>query len=120
TIVAKARTGEPLTVIDDVLMSPSYTVDVTSKLVALLKTGAGGIFHGCNAGRITWHEFAREICDQIGVGVSVQRSTSDFESIPRRPRNSSLATGRLEALGVPQRSWQAALMAYLRERGHSA
>ena len=118
TIVKKARAGEALSVVDDVYMSPSYTVDVASKLRTLLEAGATGIFHACNEGRITWHQFAEEICDQVGVKVSVARTTTDVHSIPRRPRNSSLSATRLDGLGVAQRSWRAALAAYLREKRH--
>lgn len=120
TIAAKARAGGTLTVVDDVWMSPSYTVDVAAKIRSLLETGASGIFHGCNDGRVTWHEFATEICTQIGARVEVQPSTSDRSAPPRRPRNSSLSTGALAALGIAQRSWREALSAYLRERGHLA
>lgn len=118
TIAKKALAGEALAVVDDNWMSPSYTVDVTTKILALLQAGAHGIFHASNAGRITWNEFAAEICAQIGVDATVERTASDPAALPRRPRNSSLATGKAEALGVPQRSWRDALNAYLREKGH--
>lgn len=118
TIVAKARAGETPTVVDDVWMSPSYTVDVAAKIRGLLDAGASGIFHGCNDGRITWHELATEICEQIGADVAVQRSDTDSTALPRRPRNSSLSTTRLAGVGIPQRSWREALSAYLRERNH--
>jgi dTDP-4-dehydrorhamnose reductase len=118
TIVSKARAGEALTVVDDVWMSPSYTVDVAAKIRGLLDLGANGIFHGCNDGRITWHEFATEICEQIGADVGVERSHTDATALPRRPQNSSLSTARLASLGISQRSWREALSAYLRERNH--
>lgn len=118
TIAGRARAREPLTVVDDVWMSPSYTVDVADKIRGLLDAGASGIFHCCNDGRVTWHEFATEICAQIGAEVAVQPSTSDRSTPPRRPRNSSLSTGALTGLGIPQRSWREALSAYLQERGH--
>lgn len=120
TISAKARAGETLTVVDDVWMSPSYTVDVAAKIRGLLEAGADGIFHCCNDGRITWHEFATEICRQIGADVEVNHSTTELTAPPRRPRNSSLSTGALANLGIGQRSWQEALSAYLAERGHIA
>lgn len=118
TIAAKARAGETLTVVDDSWMSPSYTVDVAAKIRALLDTGASGIFHACNDGRVSWHEFATEICAQIRADVEVRRSSTDRTAPPRRPRNSSLSTGALTALGIAQRPWQEALSAYLRERSH--
>lgn len=118
TIVKKARAGDSLAVVDDNWMSPSYTPDVTAKILALLQAGANGVFHANNAGRITWNEFATEICRQIGADVTVEKTTSKADSIPRRPRNSSLATTKAESLAAPQRSWDEALNAYLREKGH--
>lgn len=116
TVVGKARAGEPLTVVDDIWMSPSYTVDVAAKIRGLLDAGVGGTFHACNDGRITWHEFAAEICRQIGADVEIAHGSTDLLATPRRPRNSSLSTARLAALGIPQRSWREALSEYLREQ----
>lgn len=117
-ITKKALAGEQLKVVDDIFMSPSYTVDVAEKLRGLLDSGASGIFHACNAGRITWHEFATEICRQVGADVTVEKTSSDFTTVPKRPRNSSLSTARLSDFGVAQRAWDEALGAYLREKGH--
>ena len=116
TIVGRARAGEPLTVVDDVWMSPSYTVDVAGKIRALLDAGAAGTFHACNDGRVSWHEFATEICRQVGADAVIARTTTDVGSLPRRPRNSSLSTARLGEFGIPQRPWREALSAYLREQ----
>lgn len=117
-IAKKALAGEELKVVDDIFMSPSYTVDVAAKLRGLLDSGASGVFHACNAGRITWHEFATEICKQVGADVAVERTSSDFTTVPKRPGNSSLSTARLREFGVGQRPWDEALGAYLREKGH--
>lgn len=118
TIVGKARAGEPLAVVGDTVMSPSYTVDAAAKIRALLESGATGVFHASNSGRISWHEFAAAICAQIGAQVAIEKTTSDHTPSPRRPRNSSLSTQRLDELGIAQRPWDDALAAYLREKGH--
>lgn len=120
TIAGRARTGEPLTVVDDIRMSPTYTVDVATKIRALLDAGGTGTFHACNDGGATWHELATEICRQIGATVEIRRSNTDFTVAPRRPRNSSLSTARLDEFGIPQRPWREALSAYLREQHHIA
>lgn len=118
TIVARARSGEPLAVVDDIYMSPSYTADVAARILAMIENGAAGVFHASNAGRITWNDFATEICRQIGAEVTVDKTTSDATSSPRRPRNSSLLTVRAAEIGVPERSWRDALRAYLLAKGH--
>lgn len=118
TIVAKARSGEPLAVVDDIYMSPSYTVDVADKIVAMIEGRKAGVFHAANAGRITWNDFASEICRQIGADVAVEKTSSDPAASPRRPRNSSLSTIREAELGIGSRSWRDALHAYLVAKGH--
>ncbi len=118
TIVGRARAGEPLAVVDDVWMSPSYTVDVAAKIRAMLDAGASGTFHACNDGRVSWHGFATEICRQIGADTEIARVGADTSTAPRRPRNSSLSTARLGEFGVAQRSWRDALSAYLRQQRH--
>lgn len=119
TIIRKAHSGEPITVVDDIRMSPSYTVDVATKIDGLLESGATGVFHASNGGRATWHEFAVEICRHVGADVPVGTGVTDFATIPRRPANSSLSTAKLDVMGIPQRSWQEALADYLREKGHT-
>ena len=60
TILAKARKGEPLRVVDDIRISPTYTRDAAVTIQQLLHEGATGVMHAANEGSCTWWEFARE------------------------------------------------------------
>src|SRR5688500_12768284 len=44
-IVAQARAGKPLRVVADQVFSPTYAPDLASALVALVESGARGVFH---------------------------------------------------------------------------
>ncbi|HEY2919898.1 MAG TPA: dTDP-4-dehydrorhamnose reductase [Candidatus Binatia bacterium] len=116
TIIAKAKTGEPLRIVNDVRMSPTYTRDAATALVGLVEGGADGIVHLTNDGACTWHEFAEQILDLVGLRVSiVPVSSEEYPTPARRPTNSVL---RSERSLVKLRSWKDALKAYLIEKGH--
>jgi dTDP-4-dehydrorhamnose reductase len=116
TILAKAKTGKPLRIVNDVLMSPTYTRDAATALVGLVDAGAEGIVHLTNEGACTWHEFAEQILDFAGLRVSIDAVSSEEYSTPaRRPKNSVL---RSERSLVKLRSWKDALKEYLIEKGH--
>src|SRR5262245_33355968 len=59
TILAKARRGEPLKVVDDIRISPTYTMDVARRLASVINKGDDGTVHLANNGVCTWYEFAR-------------------------------------------------------------
>jgi dTDP-4-dehydrorhamnose reductase len=116
TIIAKAKTGEPLRIVNDVRMSPTYTRDAATALVGLVEGGADGIVHLTNDGACTWYEFAEQILDLVGLHVSIDPvSSEEYPTPARRPKNSVL---RSERSLVKLRSWKDALKAYLIEKGH--
>ncbi|HXH14060.1 MAG TPA: dTDP-4-dehydrorhamnose reductase [Alphaproteobacteria bacterium] len=119
TILARARSGQPLRVIDDITMSPTYTVDAARLLETLVTEGATGVVHLANAGACTWFEFARRICQLAGIPAEVNPvPSSAYPSKARRPPNSALATARLSRWGAYPRPWEEALLAYLVEKGY--
>jgi dTDP-4-dehydrorhamnose reductase len=116
TILAKAKTGEPLRIVNDVRMSPTYTRDAATALVGLVEAGTDGIVHLTNDGACTWYEFAEQIMDLVGPRVSIDPvSSKEYPTPARRPKNSVL---RSERSLVKLRSWKDALKAYLIEKGH--
>ncbi|MEX2536011.1 MAG: dTDP-4-dehydrorhamnose reductase [Trueperaceae bacterium] len=122
TILERARAGAPLKVIDDIIMSPTYTVDVARALPELLLANATGVVHLSNAGSCSWFEFAKAALELAGLGVEIEPVSSDeFPRPAKRPRNSALTSRRLEGLigrAMPRR--QEALREYLEENGHLA
>jgi dTDP-4-dehydrorhamnose reductase len=116
TILAGAKEGRPLRVVNDIRMSPTYTYDAALALVRLVRQGATGLVHVTNAGACTWHEFARKALELVGSDTKVESiSSSDYPAKARRPRDSSLRSGKFPARGL--RPWEEALMAYLVEKG---
>ncbi len=114
TVLDRARRGEPLRVVDDVRMSPTYTVDAARTVVELVRRGEAGTFHVVNAGSCTWYEFARRVVDLAGLPAHVEPTARDAYPIrARRPANSALSTAKLARLGLQLRPWEEALAEYL-------
>ncbi len=120
TILSKARCGEPLRVVNDVWMSPTYTMDAARILDQLMQADATGLYHAANLGRCSWFEFALEALRTAGLDTEIEPISCDlYPSRARRPKDSSMISLRLEkTLGHAPRPWQEALRAYLVERGH--
>jgi dTDP-4-dehydrorhamnose reductase len=118
TIINKAKSGEVLKVVDDIEMSPSYTLDIAEKIEGLLESKSSGVFHCNNSGSVTWNGFAQEILNQLGMEFNVEKSKTDWSLSPKRPRNSSLKTLAISQLGIRQKTWQDALNSYLIEKKH--
>jgi dTDP-4-dehydrorhamnose reductase len=115
TIRERALAGTPLAVVDDQRGSPTWTEDLGSVLVELMERGVTGTYHATNAGDCTWHEFAGEICGQVGARVEVaRRSSADLARPAKRPAYSVLDTGQLrQALGRELPHWRDALARYV-------
>lgn len=118
TIINKAKAGEPLSVVDDIVMSPTYTVDAAEKVLMLLNLEECGIFNATNAGSTTWFGFAHEILEQTKLVTELSGTKTNWESPLKRPKNSSLDIGKIENLSINSPDWSDGLRRYLLERGH--
>lgn len=117
-ILARARQGGPLRVVDDQRGCPTMTHDLADALLDLAASDApGGLFHATNDGACDWHEFAEEICRQAGLEVAVERMAStELQRPAPRPAWSVLDCERLAALrGRRLPPWRDALRRYLEE-----
>jgi dTDP-4-dehydrorhamnose reductase len=113
-----ARDGQPIRVVADQVLTPSYTRDLALKVWRVLARGAPGLYHLTNAGATSWYDFAREIFRLSGLAPALTAVTAaQYGARARRPAYSVLGHGRLAAIGEDDlRPWQDALAAYLRER----
>lgn len=116
TVLRRVKAGEPLRVVNDVTMSPTYARDASEALALALRDGMTGPLHLTNGGACTWYEFAEAVLDFTGFGALVVPVSSKALPMPaRRPHNSALKSERpFREL----RQWQDALEAYLIEKGH--
>jgi len=115
TMLAKAQRGESIRVVDDQVVTPTYTVDIAHQLARLMPAEQLGLFHITNEGSCTWFEFARTVFELAGIEANLAPTTSDAYKLPAaRPAYSVLENARLKELGLNQmRHWREALAAYL-------
>ncbi|GAW94057.1 dTDP-4-dehydrorhamnose reductase [Calderihabitans maritimus] len=118
TMIAKARRGEKIRVVDDMFMSPTYTWNAAEVLLKAVEQGIDhGIYHLTNGGSCSWFQFAREIFTLLGLEVDLQPvSSAQFKQKAIRPRYSNLNNQKLKHLGL--KPWKKALATYLREKGY--
>lgn len=116
-ILAQAAAGEAIRVVSDVVASPSYAGDVADMLRGLVSQGRTGLYHACNAGAVSWYDFAREALRQAGIAREVEPLSADaWKAAARRPKYSALSSALIESFGIPVPSWEEGIARYLRER----
>lgn len=116
TMLAKAQRREPIRVVNDQTVTPTYTVDLAHQVARVLPTENFGLYHMTNEGSCTWFEFARAIFEMEALEADLTPTTSDAYKAPAiRPQYSVLENARLKELGLNQmRHWREALAAYLK------
>lgn len=122
TVLKLARERDELRIVDDQVLSPTYTRDLAQKMAQLIPTEYYGIFHITNGGYCSWYQFSREILRLAGMKARIIPITSDeYPQKARRPSYSVLDNCHLRLQGMDDmRPWQEALKDYLTAKGHVA
>ena len=122
TMLAKARRGERVEVVDDIVMSPTFAADAAALTIALItRRSPAGIYHLTNSGACSWREFADGIFTAAGLSTrALPVATIPGASRVRRPAYSTLASEKLSQFGLAARPWQEALHEYLVQKRHIA
>lgn len=120
TILKRGRETGKLQVVDDVFMSPTYTVDAAKALHVLLEQGFSGLTHLSSFARINWYTFAKHAVELTGVEAEVKPvPATTYPTKATRPADSSLTSNTLpEDARAAMSPWQDALCAYLSEKGY--
>lgn len=120
TMIAKAKANEPIKVVDDMWMSPTYTKDAAEAIKKIIELNVlYGVYHVTNRGYCSWFEFAKEIFKITGLNPNLTPTkTEQLQMKAKRPRFSALKSTKLPRYGILMRSWKEALREYLAEKGH--
>ena len=118
TMLRLARERRELSVVDDQIGSPTWTMDLALAIRTLLEKGSRGTYHAVNSGSCSWNDFARAIFAEAGVEVEVTpMTTAELGRPARRPLYSVLDCGKLERdAGLKLEPWHEALKKYLQSR----
>jgi len=116
-----ARKQTPVKVVDDQRGSPTWTVDICKQVLALVNTGAYGIYHCTSEGDCTWYEFTRYIYDHFQITASLLPcSTSEYPRPAPRPPYSVLENSQLKQLGInTMPHWKSAFDTFFQKHGET-
>lgn len=119
TMLKVGKTHDQVTVVNDQVGTPTYTLDLARLLVDMIETDKYGYYHATNeGGYISWYDFTKEIYKQAGYKTKVLPVTTDEYGLSKaaRPFNSRLDKSKLVKNGFkPLPTWQDALSRYLKE-----
>jgi dTDP-4-dehydrorhamnose reductase len=113
TAAADRLAPEPLPVVRDEVGSPTYTLDLSRAIHALVERTIGGIYHLVNSGHASRYEWARAVLDARRPGRELRPITrAEYQRPSVPPAWGVLDTSRAADAGVELRPWAAALAAY--------
>jgi dTDP-4-dehydrorhamnose reductase len=120
TMITKAKKNDPITVIDDMWMSPTYTKDASSIIKEIAeKQLPYGVYHATNRGYCSWYQFAEQIFQFTGLTPELTSiKTEQLTMKAKRPQFSALKSIKLTNYNIEVPTWQQALREYLVEKGH--
>lgn len=120
TVIRLAEAEKPIRVVNDQVLTPTYTRDLAEKMKELLQTEVYGLYHITNSGECSWYEFAEKIFELLQMKPDfTQTTTAEFGAKARRPAYSVLAHEKIVQIGLDDlRPWLEALKAYLAEKGY--
>jgi len=118
TMFKAARERPEVRVVDDEVLTPTYTGDLARQIRTLALEGPPGLYHATNHGQCSWYEFARAIFELGGLTTPLVPTTvKEFAAPVRRPFYSVLDNAALRAAGLDRmRPWREALADYMRRR----
>lgn len=98
TILAKARKGEELKVVDDQIGTPTSTETLARFLLNLIeKTPVYGLYHCSGEKILSWFSFAQQILDEHQLNNTIHPISTPKGGV-RRPAYSALRTSKKEQL----------------------
>jgi dTDP-4-dehydrorhamnose reductase len=120
TMITKAKKNEPISVVDDMWMTPTYTRDAANAIKKIIELKLPyGIYHATNSGYCTWFQFAKEIFRVTGLNPNLTTiKTCQLQTKAKRPQFSALKSIKLPKYEIKMRDWTEALRDYLAEKGY--
>ncbi len=119
TMIAAARAGKELKVVNRQIVAPTPCDDLAEHLMAMIKQRVpAGLYHVVSHGQCSWFDFAQAAIKFSGLDYQVTPVSAAEHATPaHRPRYSVLDNAKLRALGMDKmRDWRESLERYVREK----
>lgn len=99
TMLTLAESKKEVSVVNDQIGCPTYTMDLAAGIADFIKTPQIGIFHLTNSTALSWFEFAKLIFKLAKKEVKVSPiSSAELGRKAQRPQNSVLLNSKLAQL----------------------
>ena len=118
TMLKLAEKEGPIRVVDDQVLTPTFTKDLAAAISELIQTDNYGTYHITNSGECSWYEFGKAVFEISGLSPDYSAiSSKEYGAKAQRPAYSVLDNSLVESLSItPLRSWPKALTEYLKLR----
>jgi dTDP-4-dehydrorhamnose reductase len=116
SILRQAREKKVLSIVNDQIGSPTYTVDLSEAISVLLQSDARGVFHVANSDLCTWYTFGQAILKLSGMErvKVIPISSKELGRPAIRPAYSVFNCQKLKQVtGMTLRPWSEALKDFL-------
>lgn len=115
-ILKLSKECESISVVCDQIGSPTFSEDLADTIFQLIETQYYGTYHITNEGFCSFADWAEEIVSLSIQNVKIKQiSSSEFDSLAKRPQNSRLSKRCLDEVHLERLPlWQDGLMRYLR------
>ena len=116
SILRQVREKKVLSIVNDQIGSPTYTVDLSEAISVLLQYDARGVFHVANSDLCTWYTFGQAILKLSGMErvKVIPISSKELGRPAVRPPYSVLHCQKLKQVtGMILRPWSEALKDFL-------
>lgn len=110
-----ANEQDEIRVVDNEVLTPTYTVSLAKQILNLTMTKKFGIYHATSQGQCSWYEFAKKVLQISGTKVKLSKADpSEFPAKTKRPTYSVLRNYNLQNLNMDcMPDWEIALKEYL-------
>ncbi len=114
-----AKERDEIRVVDDEILTPTYTVDIANQIVRLMDSDAYGLYHVTAQGSCSWYQFAAKIFEFTGTNIKLNvAAPGEFPAKVPRPKYSVLENRGLQNLGLDiMPAWEIGLKRYLDAAG---
>ena len=114
-----SKERDEVRVVDDEVLTPTFTEDIARQIVKLSQTDSYGLYHVTAQGSCSWHKFAAKIFELSGSKVRLLvADPGEFAAKVARPKYSVLENRSLKDLGLDiMPDWEEGLKKYLEKIG---
>jgi dTDP-4-dehydrorhamnose reductase len=118
TMLRLAKERDVIKVVDDEILTPTFTLHLAQQIKILIASEEYGIYHATNNGSCSWYAFTKKIFELAKINTTLHKTDAKtFGGSVRRPAYSVLKNRNLQNHGIDLMApWDEALADYFKDR----